>query len=412
MIDNHLYFGNKLRFKKIVWNRCIDMNDRALRKVEVGLSYTKKGINRQDGFDISVASEIMAVFCLSRDLNDLRRRLGNITIGYNDENERITVKDLKAEGSLLVLLMDAFKPNLVQTLEHTPAIIHGGPFANIAHGCNSIVATRLALKLGEYVVTEAGFGADLGAEKFLDIKCRTAGIKPDAVVCVATMKALKYHGGASKEEVLTENLQALEMGIHNLLKHIDNLKNRFGLNVIVAINRYMQDTDKEIALLQNILREKNIELSLTEVWEKGGEGAIDLAQKITNLTKKEDNFNYLYDLKDTIIEKIDKIAKKIYGATEVEYSEQAIEKIKEIEKIGFGNLPICIAKTQYSFSDDEKNLTCIEPFTIHVRDVSLKTGAEFIVVHTGNVFTMPGLPKEPSAEKIDIDDNGNIIGIF
>ena len=412
MIDNHLYFGNELKFKKVVWKRCVDLNDRALRKVEVGLSYAKKGANREDGFDISVASEIMAVFCLSKDLADLRRRLGNIIIGYNDKDKPITVRDLKAEGSLTVLLKDAFQPNLVQTLEHTPAIIHGGPFANIAHGCNSILATKLALKLGEYTVTEAGFGADLGAEKFLDIKCRTANLKPDAVVCVATIRALKYHGGASKEEVMKENLPALEKGIHNLLKHVENLNKKFGLNVIVVINRFKQDTGEEIKLLEERLKEKEITLSLTEVWAKGGEGATDLAKKVMELTEKEDTFDYIYSLEDSITEKIGKVAKEIYGAVDVEYTEQAINEIRKIEEMGYGKLPVCIAKTQYSFSDDEKNLICDEPFVIHVKDVVLKTGAEFVVVLTGNIFTMPGLPKEPAAEKIDIDENGEIIGIF
>ena len=412
MIDNHLYFGNELKFKKVVWKRCVDLNDRALRKVEVGLSYAKKGANREDGFDISVASEIMAVFCLSKDLADLRRRLGNIIIGYNDKDKPITVRDLKAEGSLTVLLKDAFQPNLVQTLEHTPAIIHGGPFANIAHGCNSILATKLALKLGEYTITEAGFGADLGAEKFLDIKCRTANLKPDAVVCVATIRALKYHGGASKEEVMKENLPALEKGIHNLLKHVENLNKKFGLNVIVAINRFKQDTEEEIKLLEERLKEKEITLSLTEVWAKGGEGATDLAKKVMELTEKEDTFDYIYSLEDSITEKIGKVAKEIYGAVDVEYTEQAINEIKKIEEMGYGKLPVCIAKTQYSFSDDEKNLICDEPFVIHVKDVVLKTGAEFVVVLTGNIFTMPGLPKEPAAEKIDIDENGEITGIF
>ena len=412
MIDNHLYFGNELKFKKVVWKRCVDLNDRALRKVEVGLSYAKKGANREDGFDISVASEIMAVFCLSKDLADLRRRLGNIIIGYNDKDKPITVRDLKAEGSLTVLLKDAFQPNLVQTLEHTPAIIHGGPFANIAHGCNSILATKLALKLGEYTVTEAGFGADLGAEKFLDIKCRTANLKPDAVVCVATIRALKYHGGASKEEVMKENLPALEKGIHNLLKHVENLNKKFGLNVIVAINRFKQDTEEEIKLLEERLKEKEITLSLTEVWAKGGEGATDLAKKVMELAEKEDTFDYIYSLEDSITEKIGKVAKEIYGAVDVEYTEQAINEIRKIEEMGYGKLPVCIAKTQYSFSDDEKNLICDEPFVIHVKDVVLKTGAEFVVVLTGNIFTMPGLPKKPAAEKIDIDENGEITGIF
>lgn len=412
MIDNHIYFGNELKFKKVVWKRCVDLNDRQLRKIECGLSGEKNVIPRADGFDITVASEIMAILCLSKDIYDLKQRIGNIIIGYNEKDEPIKAKDLKAEGSLAVLLKDAIKPNLVQTLEHTPALIHGGPFANIAHGCNSIMATKMALKLGEYVVTEAGFGADLGAEKFIDIKCRTAGIKPSAVVCVATMKALKYHGGISKENITKENLEALEAGIHNLLKHIDNIKNKFGLNVIVAINKYVDDTDKEIELLRSKLEEQGINLSLVEAWGKGGEGAKDLASKVIELCEKQDNLQYIYNLDDSIQTKVEKIATKIYGAEGVEFSEDAQKTINKIEKLGYANLPVCIAKTQYSFSDDPKNLECKEPFKIHVAEVNLKAGAGFIVILTGKIFTMPGLPKVPSAEFIDIDKSGNIIGIF
>lgn len=412
MIDNHIYFGNELGFKKVLWKRCVDLNDRQLRKVECGLSGEKNVVPRMDGFDITVASEIMAVLCLSKDIYDLRKRIGNIIVGYNEKDEPIRASDLKAEGSLAVLLKDAIKPNLVQTLEHTPAFIHGGPFANIAHGCNSIMATRMALKLGEYVVTEAGFGADLGAEKFLDIKCRTAGIKPSAVVCVATMKALKYHGGVAKEDIQKENLEALEEGIHNLLRHVDNIKNKFGLNVIVAINKYVDDTDAEIALLKSKLEEKGINLSLVEAWGKGGEGAKDLASKVVDLCEKESNLEYMYDLEDGIKEKVEKIATKIYGAEGVEFSAEAEEEIERIEKLGYSNLPVCIAKTQYSFSDDPKNLLCKEPFKIHVSEVNLRTGAGFVVILTGKIFTMPGLPKVPSAEFIDIDDNGNVVGIF
>lgn len=412
MIDNHIYFGNELGFDRVVWKRCVDLNDRQLRKVKTGLSGEKNIVPREDGFDISVASEIMAIFCLATDLRDLKRRIGNIIVGYTKENKPITARDLKADGALTVILKNAIKPNLVQSLEHTPAIVHGGPFANIAHGCNSIIATKLALKLGDYVITEAGFGADLGAEKFLDIKCRKAEIKPDVAICVATIKALKYHGGMQKDEIKNENIEALERGIHNLMKHVDNLQNVYGLNVIVAINKYTHDTQKEIDFLREKLQEKNVELSLVESWEKGGEGAIDLAEKIMNLTKKTSKFNYAYELEKDIKSKIKDIACKIYGATDVEYTDGALGKIKQIEELGYGNLPVCIAKTQYSLSDDSKNLECIEPFNIHVQDVILKAGAEFIVVITGKIMTMPGLPRIPAAEKIDLDENGNIIGIF
>ena len=412
MIDNHIYYGNELGFEKVVWKRCVDLNDRQLRKIHTGLSGEKNIVPREDGFDISVASEIMAILCLANDIEDLKRRIGNIVVGYNKEGEPITAKNLKADGALTVLLKDAINPNLVQTLEGTPAIVHGGPFANIAHGCNSIIGTKLALKLSDYVVTEAGFGADLGAEKFLDIKCRKAEIRPDAVVCVATIKAIKYHGGMPKEEIKNESIEYLKKGIHNLYKHIDNLKNVYGLNVIVAINKYTHDTTKEIEFLTEKLKEKDIELSLVESWEKGGEGAIDLAEKVIKLTQKDFEFNYAYKLNLTIKEKIETIAKKIYGADGVEYVEGIEEKIAEIERMGYGNLPICIAKTQYSLSDDQKNLECKEPFNIHIQDVILKAGAEFIVVITGKIMTMPGLPKVPAAESIDVDNNGNIIGIF
>ena len=412
MIDNHIYFGNELGFDRVTWKRCVDLNDRQLRKVETGLSGEKNIVPREDGFDISVASEIMAIFCLATDIQDLKRRIGNIVVGYTKENTPITARDLKAEGALTVLLKDAINPNLVQTLEHTPAIVHGGPFANIAHGCNSIIATKMALKLGDYVITEAGFGADLGAEKFLDIKCRKAGIKPDAVVCVATIKALKYHGGMPKDEIGKESIEALERGFHNLLRHVDNLKNQYGLNVIVAINKYTQDTEREIEFLRSKLKEHNIELSLVESWEKGGKGAIDLAEKVVQLTEKETTLQYAYELTESIQEKIQKVATKIYGAEGVEYTEEALEKIASIEKMGYENLPVCIAKTQYSFSDDPKNLECIEPFKIHVQDVLLKSGAEFIVAITGKIMTMPGLPRVPAAEQIDLDEDDNIIGIF
>ena len=412
MIDNHIFRGNELKIKNVIWKRCLDINDRALRKIEIGKSQEKGMTSREDGFDITAASEIMAILCLAEDIHDLKRRIGNIIIGYNEENQPVFAKQLKAEGSLTVLLKDAFKPNLVQTLEHTPCIIHGGPFANIAHGCNSIKATKLALKLGDYVITEAGFGADLGAEKFLNIKCRKANIVPDLVVCVATIKALKYHGGISKEDILKENIDGLEKGLDNLYRHVENLKEKFGLNVIVAINKYESDTNKEIEFLQQKLEEKNIPLSLVEGWKKGSDGAIDIANKVVELTNKPNNFKYIYNLDDSINDKIEKVAKQIYGAEKIELAEEAKKHIKEIEKLGYGNLPVCIAKTQYSFSDDPKNLECKEPFTITVRDVELKTGAGFIVVLAGKIMTMPGLPKVPAAEQIDLDKEENIIGIF
>lgn len=412
MIDNHIYFGNELGFDKVTWKRCIDLNDRQLRKIRTGLSEEKNIIEREDSFDISVASEIMAILCLSTDINDLKRRIANIIVGYNKEGEPITAKDLHAEGALTVLLKDAIKPNLVQTLEYTPAIIHGGPFANIAHGCNSIIATKTAMKLADYTITEAGFGSDLGAEKFLDIKCRKANLKPDAVVCVATIRALKYHGGQAKEEVKQENLEALGRGLNNLNRHIDNLKNKFGLNVIVAINKFNTDTDAEIELLSSALKQQGVEMSLVESHQKGSIGAVDLANKIVELVKKTENFKYIYEDVDSIKNKIEKVAKNIYGATNVEYSEKAISQIEKIEKMGYSQLPVCIAKTQYSFSDDPKNLECKEPFSLHVNEISLKAGAEFIVAITGKIMTMPGLPKVPAAEKIDIDEDGNIVGIF
>ena len=412
LIDNHIYFGNELKFKEVVWKRCVDLNDRQLRVVETGLSGEKKIVPRKDKFDITVASEIMAILCLSENIVDLKEKLGNILIGYNEENKPIYAKNLKAQGAMAVLLKDAIKPNLVQTLEHTPAIIHGGPFANIAHGCNSIVATKLALKLADYTITEAGFGADLGAEKFLDIKCRKAGIKPDAVVIVATIKALKYHGGIEKDKIQEENIEGIEKGIENLYRHIDNLKEKFGLNVIVALNRYSSDTEKEIEYLKNILAEKGIELSLVEGWAKGGKGAIDIAEKLVDLTEKEENFKYMYELNDSIKGKIEKIATKIYGAKGVVFEEKAQKEMERIEKLGYANLPVCIAKTQYSFSDNPKNLECKDEYNITIRDLELKTGAGFIVALAGKIMTMPGLPKIPAAEGIDIDENGDVVGIF
>ncbi len=412
MIDNHIFQGNELGFDKVIWKRCVDLNDRALRKVEIALSGEKNAVPREDGFDITVASEIMAIFCLANDINDLKQRIGNIVVGYTKEGKEIKAKDLKAEGAMTVLLKDAIQPNLVQTLENTPAIIHGGPFANIAHGCNSIIATKLAMKLADYTITEAGFGADLGAEKFLNIKCRALPKPPDAVVCVATIKALKYHGGADIDTIKEENIHALEKGIHNLEKHIENLKDKFGLNVIVAINKYITDSDNEINYLEVKLNDLGIKMSLCEAWEKGGEGATDLAQKVVELTENPSEFNYIYNIEDSIEEKINKVAKNIYGAESVEFLDESKEKIINLEKKGYGNLPICIAKTQYSLSDDAKNLLCDNSFKIHVRDVILKSGAGFIVVLTGNIFTMPGLPKKPAAEEIDVAEDGNIVGIF
>ena len=412
MIDNHIYYGNQLEIEKVVWKRCLDLNDRQLRRVNTGLSGEKNIIPREDAFDITVASEVMAILCLATDIEDLKNRLGNIVIGYNHNNNPIFAKDLKAEGAMTVLLKDAIKPNLVQTLEHSPAIIHGGPFANIAHGCNSIIATKTAMKLADYAITEAGFGADLGAEKFLDIKCRQANIQPNVVVCVATIKALKYHGGVSKEHILEENMEALEKGMSNLYKHVDNIRGKFGLNIIVAINKYNTDSEKEIEFVQNELEKRKIMSSVVESWAKGGEGAIDISNKIIEVAEKETEFEYMYSLKETIVEKINNVAMRIYGAKGVIYPEDVTKKIEKIEEMGYGNLPICIAKTQYSLSDDAKNLECDEPFEINVRDVELKAGAGFIVVLAGKIMTMPGLPKIPAAESIDIDENRKITGIF
>ena len=414
LIDNHIYFGNELKFKKVVWKRCLDLNDRQLRKVETGLSNEKNIKPRTDAFDITVASEIMAILCLSQNIKELKENLGNILVGYDEEEKPIYAKQLKAEGALATLLKDAIKPNLVQTLEHTPAIIHGGPFANIAHGCNSIIATKLGMKLADYTITEAGFGADLGAEKFLNIKCRKAQIKPDIVVIVATIKALKYHGGVEKEKIQEENVEAIKIGINNLKKHIENIKEKFGLRVIVALNHYNTDTQKEIEYLQNELEKENVEMSIVDAWEKGGEGAIDIANKIVKDLEdiQENDIHYIYDLKDDIKTKIEKVAKEIYGAVGVKYENEALQEIEKIEKIGYNKLPICIAKTQYSLSDDPKNLQGTGEYYIHVRNIEVKSGAGFIVVITGKIMTMPGLPRKPAAENIDIDNDGNVTGIF
>ena len=409
MIDNHIFQGNELGFDKVVWKRCLDLNDRALRTVKIGLSGEKNMTPREDHFDITVASEIMAIFCLATSIKDLKRRLGKIIVGYTKEGNPITCHDLKAEGSLTVLLKDALNPNIVQTLENNPAIIHGGPFANIAHGCNSVLATKMAMKLADYTVTEAGFGADLGAEKFLDIKCRQIEASPDAVVIVATLRALKYHGGVAKDEVNNENELALKEGINNLLRHVENIK-KYGLNPIVAINKFTSDTEKEIDILKKELEGK-VEFSLLENWAKGGIGAKDLAEKVVEICKRPKNFKPIYELNLSLEEKIEKVAKEIYGARDVIYSDEAKEELNEIRDLA-KDMPICIAKTQYSFSDDPKNLECKEPFKIHVNEINIKAGAEFIVAITGKIMTMPGLPRNPAAEKIDIDSDGNIVGIF
>mgnify|MGYP004510983807 FL=1 len=411
LIDNHIYFGNELGFDKVVWKRCLDLNDRQLRSVETGLSKEKNIVPRLDHFDITVASEMMAILCLSKDINDLKRRISNIIVGYTKDDKPIYCKDLKAEGSLTVLLKDAIKPNLVQTLEHTPAIVHGGPFANIAHGCNSVIATNLAMRLSDYVVTEAGFGADLGAEKFLDIKCRSVK-HPDAVVLVATLKALKYHGGAKIEDCKSEDIASLDKGIDNLYKHVDNLRNKFGLNVIVAINKYNEDTKIEINYLRNKLEEQGIELSLVEGYKKGGKGAIDIANKLVDIVENRCKFKFVYDLDDSIYNKVNKVCKEIYGASNVIFSDSAKESIKRIEKLKLDKVPVCIAKTQYSLSDNPKNLLCDRSYDITIRDVELKNGAGFVVCKAGTIMTMPGLPKVPAANSIDIDENNNIVGIF
>ncbi len=411
LIDNHIYFGNELGIDKVTFKRCLDLNDRQLRVINTGLSGESRIVPRVDGFDITAASEIMAILCLSRNIDDLKRRLGNIVIGYNKDGKEVTARDLKAEGAMAVLLHDAILPNLVQTLEGNPAIIHGGPFANIAHGCNSVSATNTAMKLGDYTVTEAGFGADLGAEKFLDIKCRMNDLNPDAVVLVATIRSLKYHGGMDKNDITKEDIHYLDIGMKNLYKHIDNLRNVYGLNVVVAINRFDSDTDKEISYLSKKLDEKNVSYALTTGFRDGSDGSLLLAEKVMAEANKKNNFSYSYDINDDIKTKIFKVANKIYGASDVIYDNKALEEIKNLEDNGHGNLPICIAKTQYSLSDDPNNLTGDNEYDIHVKEVILKAGAEFIVVLTGKIMTMPGLPKNPNSEIIDIKD-GIIEGIF
>ena len=382
LLDNHIQQGNELGIdpRCVTWKRCMDMNDRVLRNIVVGLGSKVDGTVREDHFVITVASEIMAVLCLATDMKDLKERLGKMVVAYNYQGQPVTASDIKAVGSMAALLKDALKPNLIQTLEHTPALVHGGPFANIAHGCNSVRATKTALKMADYVITEAGFGADLGAEKFLDIKCRKAMLKPDAVVLVATIKAIKYHGGIEKDKIQEENIKGIEKGIDNLYRHIDNLKNKFGLNVIVALNKYNYDTQREIDFIKEKLAQKGVEVSLVEGWAKGGEGATDIATKLVELVEKPEEFRYMYEEKDSIEEKILKVSTKIYGAKDVEYSTEARQQIERIKKLGYENLPVCIAKTQYSFSDDAKNLECKNDYNIHVRNVELKSGAGFIVV--------------------------------
>ncbi|MCQ2443344.1 MAG: formate--tetrahydrofolate ligase [Oscillospiraceae bacterium] len=414
MLDNHIQQGNLLDIdvKNITWKRCVDMNDRQLRNVIDGLGGRMQGVPREDGFDITVASEVMAVLCLASDLKDLKERLGRIIVAYDRKGNPVTAHDLKAEGAMTVLLKDAIKPNLVQTLEHNPAIVHGGPFANIAHGCNSVSATDTAMKLADYVVTEAGFGADLGAEKFLDIKCRAAGFDPSAVVIVATVKALKYNGGVPKTELGKENVEALEKGLPNLLKHIENITQVFGLPCVVAINRFTQDTDAELNLIREKCQELGANVAMSEVWGKGGEGGLELAEEVLRLCEQPHEFHHAYELDCTIKEKIATIVEKVYGGCGVTYSKQAAQSIAKLEELGYGKLPICMAKTQYSLSDDQTKLGRPQGFTINVSKVKVSAGAGFVVVQTGDIMTMPGLPKVPAAERIDIDENGKIVGLF
>ncbi len=414
MLDNHIQQGNALGIdvKKITWRRCVDMNDRQLRNIVDGLGGRMQGVPREDGFDITVASEIMAVLCLSDDLKDLKARLARIIVGYTYDGKPVTAADLKAQGAMAALLKDAIKPNLVQTLENTPALVHGGPFANIAHGCNSVSATDTALKLADYVVTEAGFGADLGAEKFLDIKCRAAGLNPDAVVIVATVKALKYNGGVPKAELGGENLDALEKGLPNLLKHVENITQVYGLPCVVAINRFVNDSDAELALIRDRCRELGVNTALSEVWGKGGEGGIELAQEVLRLCEQPHDFRFAYELDQPLRSKIEAIVKRVYGGAGVSYSAAASKELDRLEAMGFGSLPVCMAKTQYSLSDDQTKLGRPEGFTITVSKVKVSAGAGFVVVQTGDIMTMPGLPKVPAAEKIDVDENGVISGLF
>ena len=413
-IDNHIHQGNQLNIdpRTITWRRCVDMNDRQLRNIVCGMGRKVDGIVREDGFDITVASEVMAAFCLANNISDLKEKLGNIIIGYTYENLPVRAKELNANGAMAALLKDALKPNLVQTLEGTPAIVHGGPFANIAHGCNSIIATKIGMNFADYVVTEGGFGADLGAEKFLDIKCRMADIKPDAVIIVVTVRALKYNGGVDKSNLNESNLKALEAGLPNLLKHIENITKVFKLPAVVAINEFPTDTEEEINLIKEKCNELGVNVALSQVWSKGGEGGIDLAKEVVRLCEMENDFEYAYSLECTIKEKINDIATKIYGADGVDFTKEAEKEIANLEKLGYGNLPICMAKTQYSLSDDPSKLGRPSNFRITVRKINISAGAGFIVALTGDIMKMPGLPKVPAAQRIDIDENGVISGLF
>ena len=415
MLDNHIHQGNELNIdiRSITWRRCVDMNDRQLRNIIDGIGSRVDGVTRQDGFDITVASEVMAIFCLANDISDLKERLGKIIVGYNYEGHPVTASDLKANGAMAALLKDALKPNLVQTLEGTPAFIHGGPFANIAHGCNSVIATKIAMQFADYVVTEGGFGADLGAEKFLDIKCRMAGIEPSAVIIVATVRALKYNGGVSKNDLNNENLAALEAGLPNLLKHVENISKVFKLPAVVAINEFPTDTKAEINLIKEKCKELGVNVAVSQVWSKGGEGGIELANEVLRLIdEEENNFQFCYENELNIEEKINSIATKIYGAEGVDFTPQARKELDKLESLGFGNLPICMAKTQYSLTDDASKLGRPTGFRITVRQLNVSAGAGFIVALTGNIMKMPGLPKVPAAERIDIDENGVISGLF
>ncbi len=415
MVDNHIYHGNELGIdpRRITWKRCVDMNDRQLRFVVDGLGGRVNGTPREDGYDITVASEIMAVLCLAQDLEDLKARLARIVVGYTYDDQPVTAGDLKAQGAMTALLKDAIKPNLVQTLEHTPAFVHGGPFANIAHGCNSVMATRMALKLADYVVTEAGFGADLGAEKFFDIKCRVAGLTPDAVVIVATVRALKHHGGVEKSRLGEENLEALERGLPNLLHHIENITKVFGLPAVVAVNRFPTDTKAELDLIERRCGELGVPVALSEVWAKGGAGGIQLAQKVMEVMEQmENHFAPVYPDDIPLREKIRTVAQKVYGAKDVHFEPAADKELDKLERLGFGTLPVCMAKTQYSFSDDKDKLGWPKDFTITVRGVKVSAGAGFVVALTGNIMTMPGLPKVPAAQAIDVDASGRITGLF
>ena len=414
MLDNHIKQGNSLNIdpRRIVWKRCVDMNDRQLRNVVDGLGSIADGMPRQDGFDITVASEVMAVFCLASGIKDLKERLGRMVIAYTYDRKPVTVSDIHAEGAMTALLKDAIQPNLVQTLEHTPALVHGGPFANIAHGCNTVEATKTALRLADYVVTEAGFGADLGAEKFLDIKCRATGLAPSAVVLVATVRALKYNGGVAKADLNQQNVEALKEGIPNLLRHVDNIQTVYGLPVVVAINAFPTDTAEELALVEEECKKRGVNVVLSEVWAKGGKGGQALAEEVMRLCQTESKLTFAYDVKESLKQKITDIATKIYHADGVEFAPNAAKQLQQLEELGFGELPICMAKTQYSFTDDQTKLGAPENFKITVREVRVSAGAGFVVCLTGSIMTMPGLPKVPAAEHIDVLDDGRIVGLF